>query len=110
MELSNRENWRSIALYLNYEFSSVGRDMNVNAGKILKPSLDGGCYKVDLYIDGKGKKHLVHRIVACEFIENLEDKPVVDHCDGNKTNNCVSNLRWATKSENGMNRKPQRNT
>ncbi len=110
MELTNRENWRSVNLYLNYEVSSVGRVRNVNTGRILRPSLDGGYYKVYLYIDGKGKKHLLHRIVACEFIENLENKPCVDHCDGDKTNNCVSNLRWATKSENGMNQKPQRHT
>ena len=109
MELTNRENWRSVNLYLNYEVSSVGRVRNVNTGRILKPSLDGGYYKVYLYIDGKGKKHLLHRIVACEFIENLENKPCVDHCDGNKTNNCVSNLRWATNSENAMNQKPQLN-
>ncbi len=110
MELTNRENWRSINLYSNYEVSSVGRVWNVNTGRILKPSINtGGYYYVNLCNGGK-VKHKVHRLVAEAFITNFEDKPVVDHRDGNKTNNCVSNLRWATNSENAMNRKPHRNT
>ena len=108
MELSNRENWRSIDGYLNYEVSDVGRIRNVNTGKILKQSINSnGYYLVSLCNNGKVKKHKTHRIVAHEFIENLCDKPIADHIDGNKTNNCASNLRWATKSENNMNQKPQ---
>ena len=61
-----------------------------------------------MYYDGKVKQHYIHRLVAQAFITNLEGKLLVDHCDGDKTNNCVSNLRWATKSENNMNQQPQR--
>lgn len=48
----------------------------------------------------KGKGYLLHRIVALLFIPNPENKPDVNHKDGNKLNNKASNLEWVTKSEN----------
>ena len=110
MEMTNRENWRSINLNLNYEVSSVGGVRNVNTGLILKLALSSGYYQDGLYNGGREKRHYIHRLVAEAFITNLDDKPMVDHYDGNKINNCVSNLRWATRSENGMNQKPRLNT
>ena len=108
--MTNRENWRSINLYLNYEVSSIGRVRNVDTGLILKPYLAiVGYYVVNLCNSKKAKQHKIHRLVAEAFITNLDDKPIVDHRDGDKANNCVSNLRWSTKSENAMNQKPQLN-
>ena len=46
---------------------------------------------------------LIHRAVAKLFIPNLDEKPCVDHIDGNKSNNCVDNLRWVTHKENNNN-------
>lgn len=49
----------------------------------------------------KNYKHfLVHRILALLFIPNIENKPTVNHIDGNKLNNCITNLEWSTYSEN----------
>jgi hypothetical protein len=50
----------------------------------------------------KGKKHylLVHRLVAQMFVENQNNSRMVNHKDGNKLNNCASNLEWMTDVQN----------
>ena len=49
---------------------------------------------------GKRKAMLVHRLVAMAFVPNPDGLPCVNHKDGNKSNNCASNLEWCTHSEN----------
>lgn len=70
-----------------------------NTGRVKKMALtkrpDGY-----LRITIKGKGYYVHRLVAEVFIPNPENKEQVNHIDGNKTNNCVSNLEWTSRSEN----------
>ena len=60
---------------------------------------NGYCY-VHIQVDGKSKGFRVHRLVAETFIPNYENKPYVNHIDGDKTNNCVDNLEWCTAKEN----------
>lgn len=59
-----------------------------------------GYFMVGLYVGGVADMCFVHRLVADAFIENPHGKPQVNHLDGDKTNNKVYNLEWATRSEN----------
>lgn len=69
--------------------------------KVLTPTQDHkGYLRVALNKNGRQKRVFVHRLVAKTFIENHEDKPQVNHLDGDKTNNHVSNLEWCTNQEN----------
>lgn len=68
--------------------------------RILFPEISSGYYRVIFSKNGTITKHAVHRLVATAFIPNLENKPQVNHIDGNKLNNHISNLEWVTASEN----------
>ncbi len=104
MDATNREKWKSIDGFANYEISSCGRVRNATTERILKtrPRKDG-YVNIQLSKAGKIKTFLMHRLVALAFIENPLEKPDVDHIDRNKSNNIIDNLRWSTTSENLMN-------
>lgn len=59
-----------------------------------------GYYHVDIQEFGKPKKVALHRLLALQYIPNPENKRTVNHIDGNKVNNMLENLEWATDSEN----------
>ena len=60
----------------------------------------GGSLGVKIRIDGTPKNKLVHRLVAEMYLDNPDNKPQIDHIDGNKSNNHIDNLRWCTNEEN----------
>lgn len=94
--------WRKIKQNTNYSINENGQIKNDLTGKIKAPYANKltGYLEVDLWNNNKRKKYSVHRLLAEAFIENSNDKPCIDHKDGNRQNNDLSNLRWATYSEN----------
>jgi len=59
-----------------------------------------GYVRAKLSLDSGIKRMRIHRLVADAFLSNPENKPAVNHIDGNKKNNKVENLEWCTHSEN----------
>lgn len=87
-------------IYENYTIDEFGNVFSLISNKYLRQYYDKYGY---LYVALNGVKHKVHRLVAEAFIPNPENKPEVDHADRNRTNNHVSNLKWATPKENSNN-------
>ena len=103
------EIWRDIKGYEgDYQISSNGRvkslKFNISTQKyehIMKPQPTwGGYLRVALRKDGKIRLFAVHRLVAEAFIPNLNNKPVVNHINGNRQDNKLENLEWVTHKEN----------
>lgn len=103
------ELWKPIPICSNYEASSLGRIRRIGYATILKPIPvigKGGTvrYRFFAHTETGTKKVRIHRAVASAFIPNPENKPQVDHINGDTADNRVCNLRWATQSENLFNR------
>jgi hypothetical protein len=84
-------------------YSHVGKSGDIIPEKLEERKVQisiWGYSVVDILFEGKRKKYPIHRLVACNFIENPGNKPCVNHKDGNKQNNLASNLEWVTYSEN----------
>lgn len=106
-ELENlpNEQWKVIKGFeLLYQISNYGRIFSHNRRKILRLSKASGYWGVNLYKKQNGKRvrifYSAHRLLALAFIPNPENKPQINHKDGNKLNLKLSNLEWNTSSEN----------
>lgn len=86
----------------HYHINEEGVVLNSKTGRVLKTDLTNMGYKrVTLWhVDQKRVRVAVHRLVAMTFVPNPENKPMVNHLDGNKINNHRTNLEWVSCSEN----------
>lgn len=111
------EIWKFVIGYENlYEVSNYGKVKSVERitidkngitynkkERLLKPAINKyGYLQVGLSKDNKLSSFTIHSLVAKSFINNVDNKPTINHKDGNKLNNIVTNLEWATKSEQAI--------
>lgn len=100
------EIWKDVSGYEGlYQISNYGRLKSFKAdpkGRVMSLSRrDGDYFRVVLQGVGKKRKSIsVHRLVAEHFIPNIENFPQVNHIDGNRQNNMVSNLEWCSAKQN----------
>ena len=95
-----------------YQVSSLGNVMSLAKGdgngnidrllkqEVLSSKTHTSYRRVALCVGGKVTRYSVHRLVASAFLDNIDNKPVVNHIDNNGQNNTVANLEWCTQSEN----------
>ena len=101
----DNKNWKDVVGFEDYFMvSDCGDVWSKRTNKVLKQRYNKSGYLViSTKIGGrKGRNHCfrVHRLVAEAFVSNPDNKPVVNHIDGIKGNNHVSNLEWCTPQEN----------
>jgi hypothetical protein len=86
----------------SYFITEDGKCYNNNTGKYLKGQIGkNGYFFYNLTLpNGKKKREYAHRLVATAYLPNPQDKEQINHIDGNKLNNALDNLEWATQEEN----------
>ena len=102
------ELWRRVPGYLFIEVSTLGRVKKLAHGRNKKDRIlsnfvkdrDGYCRCSVMKESGEYTQRCVHQLVAAAFLDNPDNKPHVNHIDGNRVNNKVENLEWVTPKEN----------
>ena len=93
--------WLKINGFDDYSININGLVRNDKTNKTLKPMISTSGY-VFFHLVKNKKKHTkyLHRLIGETFIPNPDNLPQIDHIDGNKQNNDISNLHWVSISEN----------
>ncbi len=96
-----KEEFKTIAGFPDYQVSNLGNVFSIRANKILKKFSNPDGYVLYKLYEGKKPSTLkAHRLVALNFIDNPTNKTQVNHKNGIKSDNNLSNLEWVSKSEN----------
>lgn len=91
-----------ITKYFVSPAGDIYREHKSGLKKLVPTRSSSGYLKIHLSIDGKFYNRHIHRMVAETFIPNPENKPYVNHKDGNKHHNWKGNLEWSTAKENSI--------
>lgn len=98
-QVSNLGNFRSLDRIIKYKNSGT----RLYPGKpLLKETTLDGYQRIVLMKEAIKRRFMCHRLVAQEFIPNPENKPFINHINGDKSDNMVENLEWCTQSENEL--------
>ena len=100
MNKPENEIWHPIEGFPGYEVSSIGRVRSPR--RVLKQMVTKGYPYVSLYRDGRHKRASVHRLVGKAFVPGFAHGLQINHLDGVKSNNALSNLEWCTPGENQL--------
>ena len=104
LEELDPKHWKPTYIYPErYLVSDKGEVYSVINNAFLKHQLHRGYHRVMLASKGESRHAYVHQLVARAFIPNPENKLTIDHINGDKADNSVENLRWATLLENVRN-------
>ena len=100
--MKEKEKWVKLPMLSKYLISSRGRVKSIRYNRIMATNVDRyGYKKIHLRTDTGDNYHTtIHRLVAIGFIKNPNQYKQVNHKDGNKLNNNVSNLEWVTARDN----------
>jgi hypothetical protein len=101
-EYDINEIWKTVDIdgFKHLDISKSGIVRNIKTKKRVIGFSDGRYQRIAGDISVNNLSMALHRLVAFTFIDNPNDKPYVNHIDGNTFNNCVDNLEWCTQSEN----------
>lgn len=98
------EVWKDVKGYEgHYQVSNLGRVKSLkNNRELIMTNVNStfGYLRVKLSKDGKMKGFPVHRLVGLNFLDLINGKNEINHIDGDKKNNCLTNLEWCNRSEN----------
>lgn len=99
-----KEEYRDVVGFEDYfQISNLGNVFSKRSKRILKQTKsEAGYWTFATKIGGSDHRFYVHRLVAMAFLPNELNKPYVNHKDGCKTNNMLSNLEWVTAKENNI--------
>jgi hypothetical protein len=98
--------------YPNYSITEDGIVRNIEKDTVLKQRINrDGYYRIDMWNAGNSKTFKIHRLIyECFLLKDGETMPeCIDHIDNNKLNNSITNLRPATKQQNGRNSRVSKN-
>mgnify|MGYP003656427802 CR=1 FL=1 len=101
-----KEIWKEVSNYSNYMISSRGRVKSMKFGKerVLKQAPSGGYLATALSKEGRAKTFYIHKLVAIAFLNHIPcgHRIEVNHIDGVKANNNLSNLELLTQEEHAI--------